>query len=52
LRYLPTGFSGGALDLGAQLRFGKGDTFLPEVGAHLVDGIVIASKSAATTNLA
>jgi hypothetical protein len=54
LRYLPAGIAGCALELGAQLPLGNGDTFLLEIGPHLVDDIVIsgASKSAAMTVLA
>ena len=42
MRYLPTGVGSGALYLCAQLRLSSSDAFLPEVGPHLVDDIVIA----------
>ena len=41
---MPAGFGSGALELAAQLRLGYGDTFLFEVGPHLVDDIVISRR--------
>jgi len=42
LCYLSARFGGGTFELGAQRPIGNGDTFLLEIGPHLVDDIVIS----------